>query len=239
MGCFNVLKMRYGEQINLFIKAYIHHITKVEFFQAFRTAFLATFYKENVFGAFRGAGLIPLDSEAIISKLDIRPRTPTPPTTPSELPDQWVSQTPHNPADAILQSDFIKNRISNHQESSPSSILNAVNQFLKGSHGIAHRLTLMEAEVRELQEANVALGKRRRAKKIRLQDGGSISVSESRRILAEKGIVDEQSGEEGENGGPSKRRRTGGRLCGICRKGGHNMRTCPEAEEIDSNDSSE
>lgn len=34
--------------------------------------------KENVRAGFRGSGLVPLDPEAVLSKLDVRLRTPTP-----------------------------------------------------------------------------------------------------------------------------------------------------------------
>jgi hypothetical protein len=37
--CFSVFKRMYGRQIELFIKAHINHITKVEFFLAFHTAY--------------------------------------------------------------------------------------------------------------------------------------------------------------------------------------------------------
>jgi hypothetical protein len=37
--CFSVLKQAYGRQIETFIKAYINHITKVEFFLAFTAAY--------------------------------------------------------------------------------------------------------------------------------------------------------------------------------------------------------
>jgi hypothetical protein len=37
--CFSVLKRMYSCQIETFIKAYINHITKVEFFLAFHAAY--------------------------------------------------------------------------------------------------------------------------------------------------------------------------------------------------------
>jgi hypothetical protein len=43
VGCFSVLKRAYGRQIETFIKAYINHITKVEFFLVFTAA-----YKESI-----------------------------------------------------------------------------------------------------------------------------------------------------------------------------------------------
>ena len=57
--------------------------------------------------------------------------------------------------------------------------------------------------------------------------------------MVEKGIVEVEERVEEENGGLSKRRRTGTRLCSICRKTGHNVRTCPEAGAIDSSSDSE
>lgn len=114
VGYFNVLKLRYGDELSTFIKAHINHITKVEFFQAFRNAYFATMTKENILGAFRGSGIVPVDPEAVISKLDVVLQTPTPLQTPIELPDHWVSQTPHNPTEALSQSNFIKGRIAAH-----------------------------------------------------------------------------------------------------------------------------
>jgi len=52
--------------------------------------------------------------------------------------------------------------------------------------------------------------------------------------MVEKGVVEEEEPVEGENEVLVKRRRTGSRYCGICRKTGYNVRICLEAEEIDS-----
>jgi hypothetical protein len=56
--------------------------------------------------------------------------------------------------------------------------------------------------------------------------------------MAERGVVEEGGHVEEENEGSSKRRRTGSWLCGICCKAGHNVRTCPEVEEMDSSSES-
>ena len=57
--------------------------------------------------------------------------------------------------------------------------------------------------------------------------------------MVEKGVVKEGGCIEEENERSSKKRRTGSQLCGICRKAGHNARTCPEAREVDSSSDSE
>jgi len=165
-----------------FIKAHINHITKVEFFLAFKAAHFASMTESNNRGSFRGAGLVPLNPEVVISKLDVRLRTPT-----SDA-DPWVSQTPQNPAEAISQSEFIKNRIARHQESSPTPILTAADQLAKGTQALAHSVTQLTAEVRTLQKANEALSKRRRAKKTRVCLGGSLTVEDAQDLLADREV---------------------------------------------------
>src|SRR3954471_18974974 len=71
------------------------HITKLEFLPAFKIAFNRAFTPANICSAFRGAGLVPLQPEAVLSKLDVQLRTPTPPA--AALPEApWVAQTPSN-----------------------------------------------------------------------------------------------------------------------------------------------
>lgn len=55
VGCFSVLKRMYGHQIEGFIKAYINHITKVEFFLAFHAAYNQSITTQNAKAGFRGA----------------------------------------------------------------------------------------------------------------------------------------------------------------------------------------
>ena len=111
VGCFSVLKRMYGRQIEGFMKAHIHHITKVEFLTAFKAAYPQSITVQNAQAGFRGAGLIPFDPQAVISKLDIKLRTPTPTSPPSGDADPWVSQTPRNPTDALSQITLVRDRI--------------------------------------------------------------------------------------------------------------------------------
>jgi len=93
VGCFSPLKKAYGRQAENLMRNKINHITKLEFLPCFIGAFKDAITKSYIQGAFRGAGLVPLDAEVVISKLDVRLRTPTPPTT-NVAP--WVSKTPSN-----------------------------------------------------------------------------------------------------------------------------------------------
>ena len=83
VGCFSVLKRMYGREIEGFIKAHIHYITKVEFLTAFKAAYPRSITVQNAQAGFRGAGLIPFNPQVVISKLDIKLRTLTPTSPPS------------------------------------------------------------------------------------------------------------------------------------------------------------
>jgi hypothetical protein len=220
------LKKAYGREIEHFVRAHINHITKVEFFLAFKAAHFAAMTESNNKGGFRGAGLVPFDPEAVISKLDVKLRTPTPTGPPSAAADPWCSQTPQNPTEAVSQSEYIKNRIAHHQGSSPTPILTAVDQLAKGTQELAHSVTLMTAEIRTLQKANEALSKRRRAKKTRVHLGGSLTVGDAHDVLAQKEVQEQVKRETRENGSRRTRTERAPRRCGKCGKPGHNARTC-------------
>lgn len=66
VGCFNVQKLRYGDQINVFAKGRVNHITEVEFLQAFKQSFLAAMTPKNIRGNFRRAGINSLNPGAVL-----------------------------------------------------------------------------------------------------------------------------------------------------------------------------
>jgi len=236
VGCFAPLKKAYSRQIEQLMRMNITHISKLEFLCGFREAFFASITEKNIQGGFAGAGLIPYDPERVISKLDVRIRTPTPPASSPTTALPWVSQTPHNPREATSQSALIKSRISNHQGSSPTSMLAAMDQFTKGAMGIMHEVALLRAEVSSLRKANEELSKRRRAKKTRVRLGGSLTVQEAQDLLDQKAVGEQLVQETRQNGGGAGGSRTKIRCCGVCGKPGHNARTCKEA--VESSDSS-
>jgi len=182
--------------------------------------------RANIAGGFRGAGLIPFDPEAVISKLDVKIRKPTPTGPPDANTDTWVSQTPHNPSEALSQTELVRNRIDSHQGSSPTHIFSAVKQFAKGIEAIVHNNTLLATELRALRKANEALSKRRRAKKTRIRQGGSLTVEDGEDLLSQKEAQEQAAKDIRENRGGDEARPATVRRCSKCGKPGHNARTC-------------
>jgi hypothetical protein len=233
VGCFGPLKQAYSRQIEDMVKTRITHITKVDFFPAFQAAFQSAMSEKNIQGGFRGTGIVPYDPESVLSRLDVKLRTPSPAVGDFELPNIWVPKTPNNPIEATSQTDFIKSRISRHQGSSPTSILAAMDQFAKGARGIMHRMALLKAEVNELREANATLSRRRKAKKTRLRLSGSMTVAEGQELQDQREITDQIQQETQQSSGRKRRTETRDRRCRKCRQPGHNARTC----EIDVDES--
>ena len=174
---------------------------------------------------------MPFNPEAVFSNLDIKLRTPTPTGPLDAINDAWVSQTPHNPIEAVSQTEFVRNKIAGHQRSSPTPIFDAVTQLAKGVATLAHSVTLLTADNHSLRKANEALSKRRRAKKTRVRLGGALTVRDAQDLIAQKEVQEQIEHESRKNRG---RQLEGclARLCGNCKKPGHNARTCQKDENI-------
>jgi hypothetical protein len=138
---------------------------------SFHAVYKQSITPENAKSGFHRAGLVPFNPDAVLSKLDMKIRTPTPRGSPSPDTNPWVSQTPRNPIDALSQAALVKNRIAGHQGSSPTSIFATVAALAKGTEILAHENTLLATEVRTLRAANEALSKRRKAKMARVRQG--------------------------------------------------------------------
>ena len=99
-----------------------------------------------------------------------------------------------------------------------------------------HEVALLYAEVSALRKANKGLSKRWRAKKTRIQLGGSLTVQNTQDLLNGKAIGKQLAQEERQNRGGAGGSRTKIRYYNVCGKPGHNTRTYKEAAE--SSDSS-
>jgi len=63
------------------MRMYINYISKLEFLYSFREAFFTSTTERNIQGGFVGAGLVLYDLERVLSKLDVKLRTPIPPAS--------------------------------------------------------------------------------------------------------------------------------------------------------------
>ena len=86
VGCFAPLKVAYGRQAERAMRNRINHITKANFLPYFKAAYNNAITPSNIQGGFQGARLVPFDPERVISTLDVKLRTPSPPLPTNNTP---------------------------------------------------------------------------------------------------------------------------------------------------------
>ena len=169
VGCFGPLKRAYGGEIAGMACNTVTHITKSDFLAAFQKAYSKAITPENVRGSFRGAGLIPFNPEAVISRFNIRVRTPTPEVQLGPAPPQ----TPRNAMNLQSQSTQIRERLRRHQDSSPASIIASLDRFTRGAKQMAHSAVLIRNRAASLQQIAEAATNRKVRKRRYIQREGS------------------------------------------------------------------
>jgi hypothetical protein len=167
----------------------------------------------------------------VISKLDVKLRTPTPPAL-EDLP--WLSQTPSNTLEIGSQSTLLKQRIQRHIDSSPSNMVVALEKLTKGAAIIAHKLVLSQKRISELEAANEAATRRRSHKRRRIQKEGTLTIEEGGQLTALKEFGARSDGKKAKKGVRTKAGEPSQRHCRRCGEAGHNTRTCKQVEVIDS-----
>ena len=100
-------------------------------------------------------------------------------------------------------------------------------------------MDLMEAEIHDLQAANKALSKRRRAKKTHLRKEGSLSIQEAQELGDQMDVEVQLKEETRIRAGQQTQTETRARCCGNYRKTGHNARSCQTVVETPEEDDSE
>ena len=229
VGCFSPLKRAYGDEISSLARYGSKQIKKEAFLLAFKAAFERSITKENITASFRGAGLVPHNPEAVLSKLDVVLRTPTPPKPEDTL---WESKTPSNLCETEAQSTLIRDRMRRHKDSPVSPLLRAVEQLNKGVAQIGHESVLMRQEMAGLRQAVEIATEVKSRKRKYIRTAETLTVGEIADLIAEK------DGGGPKEGGESSKRVRAQRRCGRCGGTGHNARTCA-VEIVDLADSEE
>jgi hypothetical protein len=160
---------------------HIGRIDKKAFIASSAKVFKPAFSKTNIQSSFRATSLVPYNPLVVLSKLEVKPHTPTPPALGTT---QWNPKTPSNAAGIEAQSTLLRDRIQKHQGLSPSPIVAMVNQPRKGTEMILHSQTLLAARVLQLEASNRAASERKSHKRKRIQKGGDLSNEQAEDLMA-------------------------------------------------------
>lgn len=233
VAIFAPLKRAYGDQICGLARVLVTKVDKPAFIKAYKKAYDKVFVKNNILSAFKGAGLVPLDPEEVLSKLDVKLRTPTPPA-PETTP--WESKTPSNPREIEAQSALLTERIRRHRNSSPTSMIVAMKSLTKGVASMAHTSVLITDELTALRKAIEDLNSQKTRKRKYVQNRGTLTMAEGSQLATAAVAGGSSSGGEPTEGGRPEGAKRAARTCGICGQPGHDRRTCT-TEVSDSSDS--
>ena len=98
-------------------------------------------------------------------------------------------------------------------------------------------MTLLTKKTRIFRDTNVALAKRRKTLKTRVQHGRTLSIEDSKAFIALKAKEKRAALNKSENNDLSKVVKITSRRCGVCSETGYNTRTC--SKDIESSSESE
>jgi hypothetical protein len=155
----------------------IHHIDKLDFLTAYPQARAEAYKSSTIKSAFAAAGIQPYSPDRVISQLNIRLQTPTPPGSSSSA---WSPKTPHNLKQLNRQASSIKRSIERRLR---SPINTAINQLVKGCELAMYGAAMLTKENHDLRNANEKQKqKRQRSNKLLSHEGG-VSVKKARETI--------------------------------------------------------
>ena len=225
--CFSPLKLKYSHRVRDLARRRVYHINKEGFLPAFKDAFFDVFTYENCKKAFEAAGLVPINAQRVLNRLEVRLRTPPPVALP-ESP--WQSQTPSNTHEFGSQARLVSDAI----VQSPEEARGGFSKLVKGAEEMLHQNAIQAARIHELEEQLAAITKRKARKRKQVQHGGTMEYGEAALSVAESAAIDSTVSKRARGSGGQERAQPAQRRCGNCGKTGHNARTCQHNAEEDS-----
>lgn len=108
VSCFGPLKKFYGQKIREAIQNGIYTIDKRDFLSLYTSIHQQAFSTSNISNGFTAIGLIPTKPKRVLQKLQIKLKTPTPPSSLNSNQSFYLGQTPANLYQLNKQRDNFK-----------------------------------------------------------------------------------------------------------------------------------
>ena len=239
VGCFAVLKRSYSLLVDQQTRCGVNHIDKLDFLAAYPRARTDAFKTNTIQNAFKATGIVPINAEPVLSKLNVQLRTPSPKSSrPSSRSSVYCPETPANPKQLIKHEASTK-RVLRFQSASlsPSRILEKglVKQVYKACEFALKENIMLREENQRLRAENYKKTKKKSLPKRQVERNEGISVGEAHELgigvlyATEGGAMVPGSSvprptETDDH--PIKRRYA----CSKCRKPGHRANVCTEID---------
>jgi hypothetical protein len=233
IGCFAVLKRIYGKLVDQKMRCGVNHIDKLDFLAAYPQARIDAFKLNTIKNSFKAAGIVPIDPEPVLIKLNIQLRTPTPLSErPSSRSSIYYPTTPANITDLAKHAKSAKELLKYRSESPPTPTKQVVNQMYKACGQVMSRLLLVEQENKDLRAENTKQKKKRARTNRREAYNTGISVQEAHEHTQAPELIPQAPALPPAlptqriqiAAAPSQRRLP---KCGKCEEIGHKRNACP------------
>jgi hypothetical protein len=225
--CFSPLKRKYSQRVRDLARRRVFHINKEGFLPAFKDAFFDVFTEQNCRRAFKAAGLVPINAQVVLDRLEVRLRTPPELLLP-ETP--WQSKTPSNTYEFRSQSKLIRESFTR----SPITAQAGFSQLIKGGELILHKNALQRARIHELKEQLAEITKQKSRKRKRIQQGSTIEYRTAAAQVATEASAAPQRSKKARGSGDQELAQPALQRCGNCGGTRHNARTCKKDIETSS-----
>ena len=209
----------------------INHIDKLDFLEAYPSARIEAFKSETIKNSFLATGLVPFEPDRVISKLNIRLRTPTPPASRgSESSRNFTLKTPATEKDLRRQASSIKALLRTGSRSPPSPSDRALNQLMKGFQLQIQSHILQAQEIKELRAANEKQKQKRTRSRRQIPAEEGLSVQEVSTLITEpvEAVEAPPPRRQRRPSPPLQPRTRALPTCGLCKNQGHKRNACPE-----------
>ena len=121
IGCFAVLKRSYGSLVENQARTGYNHIDKLDFLASYPQARTEAFKPETIQNSFAAAGLVPINPDRVLSKLNISLRTSTPQgRRPSSRSSIFSPKTPRTVLQLEKQASSLKALLKQRSKSLPT-----------------------------------------------------------------------------------------------------------------------
>jgi hypothetical protein len=187
VGCFAVLKRVYGRFVSDLACVGYNHIDKLDFLTDYPRARAEAFQPEIIRNSFIATGLVPVDAERVLSKLNISIRTLTPlGSQPSSRSSQFTLKTPKTVVQLQKQASMLKELLKQRSNSPPTPSKIMLDQVIKGCAMTMHNAALLAQENANLRAANEKKRQKRTRSTRQIAHEGGLSVEEGLQLVQQQ-----------------------------------------------------
>ena len=155
-----------------------NHIDKLDFLEAFKPARAAALNLSNICSGFAAAGLVPFDPERVLSRLQLKLQTPTPPASETAIAASQTPKTPYTVAQLAQEYTTIKGLLKRRSKSPLSPTERALKRVVKGCQMAMHNAALLASEIKDLRAMSTRQKRKRETPRLYIASRGVLTAEE-------------------------------------------------------------